>query len=147
MICAEKLRGLCVENTISKHDVKKRYTRYGRDGERNSMIDYVLVRKELLKWVFDVRAAIGLSGGISDHVMVLCRVKFENVWWKPRVKENSESRIKVEKLIEPNVGERNKEGVRRVFENRLRDVDVEESWTCFKSRILEEAESVCGRRK
>ena len=74
-------------------------------------------------------------------------MKFENVWWKPRVKENSESRIKVEKLIEPNVSERYKEGVRRVFENRFKDVDVEESWTCFKNRILEVAESACGRRK
>ena len=55
-------RGLCVGNTFYKHDVKKRYARYGRE-ERNSMIDFVLVRKELLKWVFDVRAAISLSGG------------------------------------------------------------------------------------
>ena len=65
----------------------------------------------MLKWVFDVRPSICLSGGISDHVMVLCRMKFENIWWKSRESVNKETRIKVEKLRELNVCERYKEGM------------------------------------
>ena len=43
-----------------------------------SMIDLVLVKKDMLHFVQDVRAVRGMRQGISDHYIVLCKIKV--VW-------------------------------------------------------------------
>ena len=53
--CTE--RGLCVGNTYSKHRSLHKYTRVARDKdgvEVKSMIDLVLVKKDMLHYVQDV---------------------------------------------------------------------------------------------
>ena len=55
--CAE--RGLCVGNTYFEHKNLHKYTRVarGQDGvEVKGMIDLVLVKKDMLHFVQDVRA-------------------------------------------------------------------------------------------
>ena len=67
--CAE--RGLCVGNTYFKHRSLHKYTR-GQDGvEVKSMISLVLVKRDLLRYVEDVRAVRGIGRGLSDHRVVL----------------------------------------------------------------------------
>ena len=60
--CAEK--GLCVGNTYFKHRSLHKYTRVARgsDGmEVKSMIDLVLVKKDMLHYGHDVRAVRGMG--------------------------------------------------------------------------------------
>ena len=48
----------------------------GRDGgEVKSMIDLVLVKKDKLRYMQDVRAVRGIRRGLSDHHVVLSKVR------------------------------------------------------------------------
>ena len=42
--------------------------------EVKSMIDLVLVKRNMLHYVHDVRVVKGMGQGISDHRVVLCKV-------------------------------------------------------------------------
>ena len=60
--CAE--RGLCMGNTYFEYKYLHKYTRVarGQDGvEVKNMIDLVLVKKDMLHFVQDVRAVIGMG--------------------------------------------------------------------------------------
>ena len=39
------------------------------------MIDLVLVKKDMLRYVQDVRAVRGMTLGLLDHFVVLCKVR------------------------------------------------------------------------
>ena len=72
-------RGLCVGNTYFKHRGLHKYTRKarGREGvEIKSMIDLLLVKRDMLRYVQDVRAVRGMGCGTSDHCVVLCKVRW-----------------------------------------------------------------------
>ena len=43
--------------------------------EIKSMIDLVLVKRDMLRYVQDVRAMRGIGNGLSDHHDVLCKVR------------------------------------------------------------------------
>ena len=71
-------RGLCMGNTYFKHRSLHNYTRVarGRDSvEIKSMIDLVLVKRAMLQYVQDVRVVRGMGHGLSDHHLVLCKVR------------------------------------------------------------------------
>ena len=74
--CAE--RWLCVGNTYYEHKNLHKYTRVAKsqDGvEVKSMIDLVLVKKDILRFVQDMRSVKEMGRGISDHYVVLCKVR------------------------------------------------------------------------
>ena len=48
------------------------------------MIDLVLVKKDMLLYMHDVRAAKGIGGDLSDHHVVLCKVRLVMSWVKMR---------------------------------------------------------------
>ena len=71
-------RGLCIGNTYFKHRSLQKYTRMARDQNRvvvKIMIDLVLVKKDMLRYVQDVNAVRGMGRSFSDHHMVLCKVR------------------------------------------------------------------------
>ena len=43
--------------------------------EIKSIIDLVLVKRDMLRYVQDVRAMKGMEHGLSDHYVVLCKVR------------------------------------------------------------------------
>ena len=56
----------------------KKYTTVARDQDGvkiKSMIDLVLVKRNMLRNVQDVRAVRGMGRGLSDHHVVLCKVR------------------------------------------------------------------------
>ena len=64
------------------------------------MIDLVLVKKAMLCYVQDVRAVRGMGRGLSDHHVVLCKVRLVGTWIKRRKVVNGARRIRSEKLWE-----------------------------------------------
>ena len=48
--------------------------------EIKSMIDMVLVKIDMLRYVQDVRAVRGVGRGLSDHRVVLCKVRLVRSW-------------------------------------------------------------------
>ena len=80
-----------------------KYTRVarGRDGvEIKSMIDLVLVKRNMLRYVQDVRAVRGMGRGLSGHYVVLSKVRLVGAWIKRREGMVGARRIRSEKLRE-----------------------------------------------
>ena len=73
--------------THFKHRSLHKYTRVarGRDGvEIKSMIDLMLVKKDMLRYVQDVRAVRGMGCVLSDHYIVLRKIRLVAAWIKER---------------------------------------------------------------
>ena len=69
-------------NTYFKHRSLHKYTRVtkGQGGvETKSMIDLVVVKRDILRYVQDVREVRGMGRGLSDHYYVLCKVRLVRV--------------------------------------------------------------------
>ena len=65
--------GDCVDNTYFKH---RSVHKEGRgDVEIKSMIDLVLVKRDKLRYVQDVKAVRGMGRGLLDHHISLCKVR------------------------------------------------------------------------
>ena len=71
-------KGDSVWITHFKHRCVHKYTRVarGREGvEIRSMIDLVLVKRNMLRYMQDVRAVRGMEHGLSNHYVVMCKVR------------------------------------------------------------------------
>ena len=64
------------------------------------MIDLVLVNRDMLHYVQDVRAVRGMGRGLSDHHVVLCTIRLVGAWIKRREVVVGARRIRSEKLRE-----------------------------------------------
>ena len=73
---------MCVGETYFKHKRLHKYTRVakGQDGvEVKSMIDLVLMKNDMLRYVQDVRVVKGMGRGLSDHYVVRCKFRLVGV--------------------------------------------------------------------
>ena len=64
--------------TYFKHKCLHKYTRVTRGQDRveiKSMVDLILVKRNVLPYVQDVKAVRGIGRGLSDHHIVLCKVR------------------------------------------------------------------------
>ena len=68
--------------------------------EIKSMIDMVLVKRDILRYVPDVRVVRGMGCSLSDHLVVLCKVRLVGAWIKKREVVVGAWRIRSEKLRE-----------------------------------------------
>ena len=71
-------RGLCMSNTYFRHRSLHKYIRVvmGQDGvEVKGMIDLVLVKKDMLLYVQDVRAVRGMGRDLLNHHVELCKIR------------------------------------------------------------------------
>ena len=64
------------------------------------MIVLVLLKTHMLRYVQDVRAVRGMRRGLSDHHVVLCKVRLEGTWIKKNEVIDGARRIGREKLRE-----------------------------------------------
>ena len=64
------------------------------------MIDLVLVKKDMLRYLQDVRAVRGIGRVHLDHHDVLCKVSLVRTWIKRREVMYGATRIRSEKLRE-----------------------------------------------
>ena len=95
-------RGMCVGNTFFDHKSVHKYTRVGTDRNGNevkSLIDLVLVKKEMLKYVMDVKAVRGMGMGISDNYIVLCKIVFVGAWMEKKDRRTEMGRIRSESCV------------------------------------------------
>ena len=64
----------------------------GRDGVIKIMKDLVLVKRNMLRYVQDVRAVRGIGRALSDHHVVLCKVRLVGAWTKRETEGTSVQR-------------------------------------------------------
>ena len=124
-----------------------KYTRVvrGQDGvEVKSMIDRVLVKKDMLRFVQDVRAVRGMGRSLLDNHVVLCKVRLVETWIKKREVVDRARRIRTEKLREYQY----REGYARFLGGKGVEWDEENNiewiWGQVKRVIVENAREVCG---
>ena len=68
-----------------------------QDGvEVMGMIDLVLVKKDMLSYMKNVRAVRRMGRGLSDHNIVVCKVRLVCVWITRREVVNGATRIRSE---------------------------------------------------
>ena len=65
-----------------------------------SMIDLVLVKKDMLHYMQDERAVRGMGQGLFNHNIVLCKVRLVSIWIKWREVMNGAKGIRSEKMRE-----------------------------------------------
>ena len=90
-------------NTYFEHRSFHKYIRVTRGQDRveiKIMIDLVMMKKDMLLYVQDVRAVRGMGRGLSDHHAVLCKVRLEGTWIKRRKVVVGPRKIRRDKLRE-----------------------------------------------
>ena len=90
-----------VWNMYFEHSSLHKYTRVTRGQDRvevKSMIDLVLVKRDILNYMQDVRAFRGMGKGLSDHHVVLCKVRLVGAWIKRQEVVDRARKIRSEKL-------------------------------------------------
>ena len=100
------------------------YTRVARGQhgvDVKSMIDLVLVKKEMLRFVQDVRAMRGMGCGISDHHAALCKARLVENLNKRREIVDGVRMTRSEKLRE----HQSREGYARYLEGKRLEWDGE----------------------
>ena len=65
-----------------------------------SIIDLVLVKKNMLRYVQYVKVVRGMGQGLSDHHVVLCKFRLVGAWIKKREVMVGSKRIRSKKLWE-----------------------------------------------
>ena len=134
-------------NTYFKHTSVHKYTRpaRGRGGvEIKSMIDLVLVKRDILRYVQDVRTVRGMGRGLSDHYNVLCKARLVGAWIKRREVVVGAWKIRSEKLREHHYREayaRSLEGKGGEWDG---DDNIEHMWEQVKRAMVESAREVCA---
>ena len=93
-----------------------------QDGvEIKSMIYLVLVKKDMLRYVQDVRAEREMGRDLSDQYAVLCKVRLVGAWIKRRDVLDGVMRVRSEKLRE----HKYREGYARSLEGKRVEWDGE----------------------
>ena len=99
-ISAERM--LCVGNIYVESKSLHKYARVARgqdEVEVKSMIDLVLMKRDMLLYVQDVMVVKGMRR-LSDHSVLLCIVRLLGAWIKRRKVVNKARRIRSLKLRE-----------------------------------------------
>ena len=106
MWCEEK--GLVIGNTLfKKRDIHK-YTWISGNGEQKALMDYVLIDRCEKDRLTDVNVLRGAAGGLSDHHLIVAKVKIGCMYVKRRPRGNEKEIVRVTEL--------NKEDCRRRYE-------------------------------
>ena len=100
------------------------------------MIDLVLVKKDMLCFVQDVRAWRGIGRGISDYHVVLCKVRLVGTRIKRRVVVDG-ARIRSEKLREHQYREEYARSLEGKRVERDGENNVEHMWEQVKRAVVE----------
>ena len=98
------------------------------------MIDLVLVRKDMQRYMQDVRTVRGMGQVLSDHYVVLCKIKLVRTWIKRSDVVNEVRKIRSEKLREHQY----REGYARSLEGKRvkwnREINVKQvKWLMVES--------------
>ena len=111
--------------------------------EVKSLIDMVLVKKEMLKFVMDVKAVRGLGMGISDHYIVLCKIVFVGAWMERKEKRTEMGRIRSEKLREQICKDEYVMTLETIVVE-WEQMEIEQVWEQVKEAVVVSAKEVCG---
>ena len=108
------------------------------------MIELVLVKKDILRYVQDVGTVRGMGRGFSDHHVIMCKVRLVNAWIKRREVVSGVERIRNEKLKE----QQYVKGSARCLETKRVELDLgrnfEQMWEQVERAMINSVGEVLG---
>jgi hypothetical protein len=137
-----------VTNTKFPHKWIHKITQEAPERRKKSIIDYIIVRREMYKNVLDSWVTRGPEVG-SDHYLLQMELEV-NIPKQKQSKKRVQEKIKTWKVNNEETKERYQEKIMEKTVARQEDLlteDVEEFWTYFKHIITEAAAEVCGKTK
>lgn len=148
------MNDLVILNTMFIHKDIHKFTREEPSRKEKSIIDYIIVKREMRKYIRDTRVKRGPELN-SDHKLVITEKvmikKDRPQISKKKKKMEEEERIKVYKLREKENQIKFMEKVEESFAEQVEDLDKEQDiemiWTKWKNTILLAATEVCGTFK
>ena len=108
------------------------------------MCNKIYIYRDIVRYVQDVGAVKEMGQGLSDHHVVLCKVRLVGSWIKRREVMVGVRRIRSEKLREHQYREgyvRSLEGKKVQWDG---DNNVEHMWEWVKWAMVESTRKVCG---
>lgn len=141
---------MCHRTTWTAPEKKKAVKHQDGTIRRNpyrNQIDYIVIKKESLKFVKNSRSYGGISVN-TDHKLVKTEIEFE--WWKmPKRKGKRKERINIESLQHPVV----QEVYQKELWSKIDELDVEEQdvcpqmkWNQITKVLKETAKNVLGTK-
>jgi exonuclease III len=142
-----KRNGMYICNTNFKKALKEeKITRISWDGKNESIIDYIIVGKNIKKYVRDTKVLYKINLD-TDHRLL---VSWIGKRWEKKIKKckktiTEKGRIKSWKLQEKDIRSEFKKRVEEKVPKDSETLTVEEEWNRFKTGIVHIAEELCGR--
>src|ERR1051325_2683006 len=118
----------------------------GVNGEKG-LLDFVCVSWEWRSRLLDVNVLRGAAMGISDHYLVVAKIKVKGGWEKVGGRGRAVEIVRVERLEDEEKRSEYTRGIREKWEEvGGSEVEgVEEEWSKLKGALVEVARRVCGR--
>ena len=107
------------------------------------MMDLVLVKKDMLRFVQDVRGMRRMVRDLSDNHIVLCKVRLVGVWIKSREVVNRARRSRSEKLREHQYREGYSTSLDGKKVKRYLENNVKHMWELVKWAIWFKVQEKC----
>ena len=144
-------RGLIIGNTwFKKKSIHKMTWVSGVNGE-GGILDYICVGRDDRSRLLDVNVQRGAAGGISDHYLVVAKLR---VLKGGRVRErmgggDGVEIVRVERLEDDRMAEEYRRKMAEKWEMKrgCMEEGVEDEWRVFKEALLEVARDVCGVKR
>src|SRR5215469_8611867 len=139
--------GLRIMNTYFRKRRDNKLTWRSEINGEGALMDYVCVAGRECTRIVDVTVRKRAGGGLSDHYLVVGKMKIKKGWRRVGRREGEEV-IKVWKLEEEECKRRFEGMVGEAWEGVRRDEwgEVGEEWRKFKDVVLRGAKEVCGTK-
>ena len=125
-----------------KHENFKHSDGKPRKNPYRNQIDYIITKKEDVKWIQDSRSHF--SNTDSDHKMVIMRTM---LFTTTQSSKSKSPRIDYDKLRNPEIKREYKENVRRNMEKSENTEDVQEKWNVIVKSNHEAAKEILGYKQ
>ncbi|XP_049942593.1 uncharacterized protein LOC126419449 [Schistocerca serialis cubense] len=137
-----KRNGLAIANSWYKKRSSHKITWYSGDWSQTSVVDYVLVDRQMMSSLTDVKV-ISSEALDSDHRLLVATLREKK---DRRATDIQEKRLKTWMLKE----DERRTQYQTLIRKKLPKEDqrtVEEEWGDFKRALVEAAETVCGSKE
>ena len=139
--------GLVITNSVFKHKDIHKYTWEEPARKRKSIIDYILVSKDLRRYVMNTRVFRGFEIE-SDHYMVGCTLRINGFVIGDKGNHQVKcTRIKTEAFKDDSIQEQFREGVVKGFYDKdgaEKVSGVEEEWNNYRDTLVNVGKKVLG---
>src|ERR1700755_3177614 len=142
-------RGLMIGNTWFENKENHKYTWVSDVNGERGLLDFVCVSWEWRSRLLDVNVLRGAAMGISDHYLVVAKIKVKGGWEKVGGRGRAVEIVRGERLEDEEKRSEYTRGIREKWEEvgGSEGEGGEKEWSKLKGALVEVARRVCGVKK